>query len=87
MKQTITIDREPYEVDRTVAGAIERMQTEIDTFRNALVSLAVFVGGEPCWCRCDGGKHSQICREMLKLKLWARVCKGKPIGRDFVPWK
>lgn len=87
MNQTITIDKEPYEVDRTVAGAIDEMQTEIETLRKALVRLAVFVGGNPCWCRCEGGKHSKVCREILKLKLWPRVSKGKPIGSDFVPWK
>lgn len=87
MKRIITIDKKSYEVDRAVARAIDEMETEIGALRNALVSLAVSVGGEPCWCKCEGGKHSQVCREMLKLKLWARVCNGKPIGRDFVPWK
>ena len=88
MKQTITIDGEKYEVDRTVAGAIDEMQTEIETLRNALVRLAVFVGGNPCWCKCEGGKHSKICRLILKLKLWPRVTKnGRASSHDYLPWK
>lgn len=76
MKQTIAIDGEAYEVDRTVAGVIDEMQTEIETLRNALVRLAVFVGGNPCWCDCAGGKHSKVCRDIRKLKLWPRVVRG-----------
>ena len=86
MSQTITIDKEPYEVDRTVAGAIDEMQTEIETLRNALVRLAVFVGGNPCWCKCEGGKHSKACRDILKL--WPRVTiNGRASHHDNLPWK
>jgi hypothetical protein len=88
MTQTITIDGEKYEVDRTVAGAIDEMQTEIETLRNALVRLAVFVGGNPCWCKCEGGKHSKVCRDTLKLKLWPRVTvNGRASYHNNLPWK
>lgn len=86
MKQAITVDKEPYEVDRTVAGAIDEMQTEIETLRNALVRLAVFVGGDPCWCRyAKTGEHTEACRDTIKLNLWPRPSKGKPL--DYLPWK
>lgn len=86
MKQTITIDGEKYEVDRTVVGAIDEMQTEIDSLRNVLVSLASFVGGDPCWCMCDGracasGTHTKACRGALNLQLWR-----SPSG-VWLPWK
>lgn len=88
MKQTITIDGEPYEVDRTVAGAIDEPQAEIETLRSALVRLAVFIGGDPCWCDCEGGKHWKVCRDMLKLKLWPRVTtNGKASYHDYLPWR
>lgn len=62
----------------TQTNTIDELQTEIETLRNALVRLAVFVGGNPCWCNCAGGKHSKVCRDILKLKLWPRVTTGKP---------
>jgi hypothetical protein len=79
MNQTITIDGESYQADRTVVGAVDEMQSEIETLRNMLVRLAVFVSGEPCWCRCEGyterqegSVHSKVCRDILKLRLWPR---------------
>lgn len=88
VKQTITIDKEPYEVDLTVVGAIDEMQMEIETLRNALVRLAVFVNGDPCWCRCEGGKHSKVCRDTLKLKLWPRVTiNGRASYHNNLPWR
>lgn len=88
MNQTITIDGESYEVDRTVAGVIGEMQDEVETLRNALARLAVFVGGnDPCWCACEGGKHSKACRDTLKLRLWPRAVAGKTGFRDRFPWK
>jgi hypothetical protein len=79
--QTITIDGEKYEVDRTVAGAIDEMQDQIEALRAALVGLARFVGGDPCWCQCRGGKHSEACRAAYKLPLWR-----SPSGNS-LPWK
>lgn len=66
MKQSLTIDE---------------MQTQIETLRAALVGLAHFVGGDPCWCQCDGGKHSEACRAAYKLPLWR-----SPSGVS-LPWK
>lgn len=63
MKQMITIDGEGYEVDATVAGAIYEAADEIDKLRNVLRRLAVIVGDEPCWCDCEGFKHSKACRD------------------------
>lgn len=71
MNQTVTVDEEAYEVDRTVAGVIDEMQTEIEALRNVLWRLAVFVGGAPCWCRCEGFNHSTVCRDARIL--WAKV--------------
>ena len=59
----------------------EEMQAEIETLRNALISLAVFVGGDPCWCKCEGGKHSEVCRKAKNLPLWR-----SPSGIS-LPWK
>lgn len=88
MKQTIFIDKEPYEVDRTVAGTIDEMQDEIEKLRGVIVRLAVFVGGDPCWCRyAKTGEHTEACRVAIKLRLWPRPTKGKSVNRDFVPWK
>lgn len=61
MNQTITIDGESYEVDRTVAGAIDEITAEAETLRGILGSLAQFVGGKPCWCQCYGFRHSKAC--------------------------
>lgn len=71
MKQAVTIDGEPYEVDRTIVGAIDEMQTEIEALRNVLWRLAVFVGEAPCWCRCEGLSHSKVCRDARIL--WAKA--------------
>jgi hypothetical protein len=69
-------------------GAIDELQAEIETLRNALVRLAKFVGGNPCWCDCKGGKHSNVCRDILKLKLWPRVTiNGRASYHDNLPWK
>lgn len=87
MNQTITIDKEPYVVDQTVADAIGELENEIITLRNMLVRLAVFVNGNPCWCRCEGGKHSKVCRDILKLRLWPRPVRGNPTNGDHLPWK
>lgn len=87
MNQIITIDGEPYEVDRTVAGAIDEMQTEIELLRGTLVRLAVFVGGNPCWCQCEDGRHSKACRDTRKLKLWPRVVRDRPTSSDYLPWR
>lgn len=65
----------------------DEMQTEVETLRNALVRLAVFVGGDPCWCQCEGGKHSEVCRDIQKLKLWPRVVRGRPKPSDYLPWR
>lgn len=97
MKQAITIDGESYEVDRTVAGAIDEMQTEIEAMRDVVVGLAVFVNGDPCWCQWQtlcglidrrqsiaigtGGKHSKACRDAKNLPLWR-----SPSGIS-LPWK
>jgi hypothetical protein len=66
VKQTITIDE---------------MQGQIEKLRSALIGLARFVGGDPCWCRCDGGKHSEACRVAYALPLWR-----SPSGIS-LPWK
>lgn len=79
MNQTITIDGESYEVDRTVAGAIHEAAEEIETLRSVLRRLMAVVGGEPCWCQCDGGKHSRACRDARQLKIWPRRKNGKPV--------
>lgn len=71
VKQTVTVDQEPYEVDRTIVGAIDEMQTEIEELRNVLWRLADFVGGAPCWCRCEELSHSQVCRDARVL--WAKA--------------
>lgn len=72
MNQTITIDGENYEVDRTVAGAIHEAAGEIVTLRSVLRRLAVIVGDEPCWCDCEELKHSKACRDAQQLKIWPR---------------
>ena len=72
MNQTITIDE---------------MQDEVETLRNALARLAVFVGGNPCWCNSDGGKHSKACRDTLQLRLWPRAVAGRTGFHDRFPWK
>lgn len=62
MTQIITIDGESYEIDRTVGGHIDEMQTEIETLRNILARVASYgFSGIPCWCQCEGGKHSTAC--------------------------
>lgn len=66
---------------------IDEMQAEIETLRNAVVRLAIFVNGDPCWCKCEGGKHSKVCRDILKLKLWPRPSGSKAASRDHLPWK
>lgn len=97
MNQTITIDGESYEVDRTVAGAIGEMQSEIEAMRDSIVGLAVFVNGDPCWCQWQtlcglidrrqsiaigtGGRHSKACRDARNLPLWR-----SPSGVS-LPWK
>lgn len=78
MRQTITINGEAYEVDRTVAGAIHEAADEIDTLRNVLRRLAVIVGDEPCWCDCKELEHSKACRDARQLKIWPRRKSGKP---------
>lgn len=79
MTQTITIDGESYEVDRTVAGAIHEAADEIETLRSVLRRLAVItIAREVCWCRCEGGKHSKVCRDARQLKIWPRRKDGKP---------
>lgn len=55
MKQSLTIDE---------------TQTQVETLRNAIVGLAHFVGGTPCWCRRKGGEHSKACRVAFDLPLW-----------------
>lgn len=79
INQTITIDGEGYEVDRTVAGAIDEALSELETLRGVLRRLAVIIGGEPCWCQCEGGKHSRVCRETRQLKIWPRRINGKSV--------
>ena len=74
--------------EKRVVTVINEMQAEIDTLRNTLVRLAVFVGGDPCWCRyAKTGEHTEACRDTIKLKLWARPVKGKPSNRDYLPWR
>lgn len=88
MTQVITIDGETYEVDRTVMGAIDEMRDEIETLRNTLVQLAVFIDGDPCWCRyAKTGEHTEACRTAFKLRLWPRPTKGKPADHDYMPWR
>lgn len=79
MNQTITIDGEAYEVNRTVAGAIHEAAAEIDTLRSVLRRLASVVGDTPCWCQCYGFKHSKACRDAQQLKIWPRRKNGKPV--------
>lgn len=79
VKQTITIDGEAYEVDRTVAGALNEALEEIEDLRNVLRRLAAFPGGEPCWCQCDGGKHSRACLDARQLRIWPRRENGQTI--------
>lgn len=67
----LAIDGETYEVDRTVAGAIDEMQTEIEQLRSVLWRLASFVGGAPCWCKLEGFEHSQACKDARVL--WAKA--------------
>lgn len=82
------INGDAYEVDRVIAQVIDEMRTEVETLRNALVRLAVFVGGEPCWCRyAKTGEHTEACRAILELKLWPRVVKGRPKASDYLPWQ
>jgi hypothetical protein len=85
VKQTITIDGEAYEVDRTVAGAIHEAADEIDTLRSVLRRLATIVGGNPCWCQVEGFQHSKACREARKLKIWPRRKDGKPMVDVYTP--
>jgi hypothetical protein len=95
--QTITIDGEKYEVDRTVAGAIDEMQNEIEATRDVIVGLTMYVDGEPCWCQWQtlcglidrrqsvakgtSGKHLKVCRDANNLPLWR-----SPSGVN-LPWK
>ena len=97
MNQTITIDGESYEVDRTVAGAIDAMQSEIEAMRDVIVGLASFIKSEPCWCQWQtlcglidrrqsiavgtGDKHLKACRDARNLPLWR-----SPSGVA-LPWK
>lgn len=78
MNQTITIDGEAYEVDRTVAGAIHEAADEIETLRSVLRRLASIVADTPCWCQCYGFKHSKACRDAQRLKIWPRRKDGTP---------
>lgn len=71
MNQSLTVDGETYEVDRTVVGAIDEMQTEIEQLRNVLWRLASFVSGAPCWCSLEGFSHSQVCKDARVL--WAKA--------------
>lgn len=72
----------------TQAVSVDELQAEIETLRNALVSLAVFIGGNPCWCRyAKTGEHTEACRATLKLKLWPRPVKGRPKPSDYLPWR
>jgi hypothetical protein len=64
-----------------VNPAIDEMQSQIEVFRDALVRLAVFVGGDPCWCDCADGEHSEACRVAKNLPLWR-----SPSGIN-LPWK
>lgn len=79
MNQKITIDGEAYEVDVTVAGALDESLAELESLRNALRRLASFPGGEPCWCQCEGGKHSRPCRDARQLRIWPRRENGETI--------
>jgi hypothetical protein len=50
--------------------------------------LAIFVGGDPCWCDCEGGKHSKPCRDIKRLRLWPRVTiNGRASYHDYLPWR
>jgi len=73
--QTLTIDGESYQVDRTVVGAIDEMQDEVEALRNVLWRLADFAHGSPCWCRNEGSMftHTAVCRDALILWAKARV--------------
>jgi hypothetical protein len=95
--QTITIDGQNYEVDRTVAGAIDEMQNEIEAMRDVIVGLVTYVDSEPCWCQWQtlcglidrrqsvakgtSGKHLKVCRDAKNLPLWR-----SPSGIN-LPWK
>jgi len=59
----------------------DETQSQIEALRSALVGLARFVGGDPCWCQCDGGEYSEACRIAFNLPLWR-----SPSG-VVLPWK
>jgi hypothetical protein len=48
----------------------DEVQSQNEALRSALIGLAHFVDGDPCWCQCDGGRHSEACRVAFDLPLW-----------------